>query len=64
MTNTRPQVAALAFAALMTLGIVAGVNGLASTQYATTVDRMAMAHSGQMTVAVQRVVIVGHRANA
>lgn len=63
MTKTTHQVTALAFSALMTLAIVAGVNGLATTQYAAA-DSLAMAPYGQTHVAVQHVVVVGHRANA
>ena len=63
MSKTTPQVAALALSALMTLGTVAGVNGLAAKQYAMA-DSLAMAPYGQTHVAVQHVTIVGHRANA
>jgi hypothetical protein len=63
MTKTPHQVAALAFSALMALGTVAGMNGLASTQYAAA-DSLAMAQYGQTHVAVQHVVVVGHRADA
>ena len=64
MTKTTTQAAALALSVLMTLATVAGMNGIATTQYAAA-DTLAMAASGQTHVAaVQRVVIVGHRANA
>ncbi len=63
MTKTTAQVAALALSALMTLGVVAGMNGLATKQYAAA-DSLAMAQYGQTHVAVQHVVVVGHRANA
>ena len=63
MTKTTPQVAALALSALVTLGVVAGVNGLATTQYAAA-DSLAMAQYGQTHVALQHVVVVGRRANA
>jgi ABC-type amino acid transport system permease subunit len=63
MTKTTTQVAALALSALMTLAIVAGMNGLATKQYAAA-DSLAMAQYGQTHVAVQHVVVVGHRANA
>ena len=63
MSKTTTQVAALALSALMTLGIVAGVNGIATTQYAVA-DSLAMAPYGQTHVAIQHVTIVGHRANA
>ena len=63
MTKTTAQVAALALSALMTLGVVAGMNGIATKQYAAA-DSLAMAQYGQTHVAVQHVVVVGHRANA
>ena len=63
MTKTTAQVAALALSALMTLGVVAGMNGIATKQYAKA-DSLAMAQYGQTHVAVQHVVVVGHRANA
>ena len=63
MTKTTPQVAALALSALMTLAIVAGMNGIAAKQYAVA-DSLAMAPYGQTHVAVQHVTIVGRRANA
>ena len=63
MTKTASQAAALALSALMTLGIVGGMNGLATTQYAKA-DSLAMAPYGQAHVAVQHVTIVGRRANA
>jgi hypothetical protein len=63
MTKTTPQVAALALSALVTLGIVAGANGLANTQYAAA-ERLAFASDAASQVAVQRVIVIGHRANA
>ena len=54
MTNTPARIAAFALSALMTLAVVAGMNGIAARQYAS---------AGQYQVALQRVVIVGHRAN-
>jgi hypothetical protein len=63
MTKTTPQFAALALSALMAFGVVAGMNGIASKQY-TAAEAVAMAADGQTQVAVQRLVIVGHRANA
>ena len=63
MTKTTTQAAALALSALMTLAIVAGVNGIATKQYAVA-DSLAMAPYGQTHVAVQHVTIVGHGANA
>ena len=63
MTRTTPQLAALALSALMALGIVAGMNGLATAQYAAA-DSLEMARYGQAHVAVQHVTVVGHRATA
>lgn len=62
MTKTLAQAAALALSAVMTLAIVAGVNGIAATQYAAA-DRLAMAAGAQTDVALQRVIVIGHRAN-
>jgi hypothetical protein len=62
-TKTTAQFAAIALSALMTLGIVAGVNGLATMQYAAA-DSLAMAPYGPTHVAQQHVTIVGHRATA
>jgi hypothetical protein len=61
MTKSTAQFAAVALSALMSLGIVAGMNGLATTQYAAA-DSLAMAQYGQQHVAVQHVTVVGHRA--
>ena len=63
MTKTTTQAAALAFAALMTVASLAGINGLASKEYAAA-DSLAMAPYGQTHVAQQTVTIVGHRAQA
>lgn len=60
MTKTPAKAASLALAALMTLGIVAGANGIATQKYAAA-DSLAMAQYGQAHVAVQHVVIVGRR---
>ena len=62
-TQTTAQFAAIALSALMTFGIVAGVNGLATMQYAAA-DSLAMAPYGQTHVAQQHVTIIGHRATA
>ena len=63
MTKTTAQVAAVALSALMTLATVAGMNGIATKQYAAA-DSLAVAPYGLTHVAVQHVTIVGHRANA
>ena len=61
MTKTTTQVTALALSALMTLAVVAGMNGIATKQYAA-VDSLAMAQYGQTHVAMQHVTVIGHRA--
>ena len=63
MTKTTPQAAAIVLSTLMTLAVVAGMNGIATKQYAAA-DALAMAPYGQAHVAVQHVVVVGHRATA
>jgi hypothetical protein len=61
MTKTTAQIAAFALSALMTFGIVAGVDGIAAKQYAAA-DALAMAAYGQTHVAMQHVTVIGHRA--
>jgi hypothetical protein len=61
MTKTTAQFAALALSTLMTLGVVAAMNGIATSQYAAA-DSLAMARYGQQHVAVQHVTVIGHRA--
>jgi len=63
MTKTTTQAAALVLSALMTLGVVAGMNGIATKQYAAA-DSLAMAPYGQTHVAVQHVTVIGRRTNA
>ena len=63
MTKTTAQAAAIVLSALMSLSVVAGMNGIATSQYAKA-DGLAMAPYGQTHVAVQHVTIVGHRADA
>jgi len=63
MTKTTAQAAAFALSAIMTLATVAGMNGIATKQYAAA-DSLAMAPYGQAHVAVQHVTIVGRRADA
>jgi hypothetical protein len=63
MTKTTAQFAALALSALMTAATVAGMNGIATKQYAVA-DTLAMAPYGLTHVAVQHVTVVGHRTNA
>ena len=61
MTKTTAQITAFALSAVMTLAIVAGMNGLATTQYAAA-DSLAMAPYGQTHVAIQHVTVIGRRA--
>ena len=63
MTKTTAQIAALALSALMTLGVVAGMNGIATRQYVAA-DRLALAQEGLAQVALQQVIVVGHRVAA
>jgi hypothetical protein len=63
MTKTTTQAAAAVLSALVTLAVVAGMNGIATSQYAKA-DSLVMASAGSTQVALQRVTIVGHRANA
>ena len=63
MSKTIAQTAAVALSAIISFGVIAGMNGLATAQYAKA-DSLAMAPYGQTHVAVQHVTIVGHRANA
>ena len=60
MTKTTPRFAALVLSALVSVGVVVGMNGLATSQYAAA-ERTAQASGDLQQVAVQRVVIVGHR---
>ena len=63
MTKTTAQAAALVLSVLMTVATVAGMNGIATKQYAAA-DSLAMAPYGQAHVSVQHVTVIGHRANA
>ena len=61
MTRTAYQLSVLALSALMALATLAGMNSIATGQYAR-VDSRAMAPYGQTHVAVQHVTVIGHRA--
>jgi hypothetical protein len=63
MTQTTTQATALVLSALMTLGVVAGMNGIATKQYVKA-DNLAMAPYGTDRVAIQQVIVVGHRIHA
>jgi len=64
MTKTTSQAAAAVLSALMSLAIVAGMNGLATAQYAKADSVVMAAASGQPDVTIQRVTVIGHRADA
>ena len=61
MTKTTAQTAAVALSAIISFGVIAGMNGLATAQYAKA-DSLAMAPYGQTHVAVQHVTVIGRRA--
>ena len=64
MTKTTAQAAAAVLSVLVTFGVVAGMNGIATKQYVAA-ERVAQANADATQVAaVQSVVIVGHRAAA
>ena len=62
MTKTTAQFAAAALAALMTIGTVAGMNGIATRQYASAERVAQVAADATQVAALQRVVVVAHRA--
>ncbi len=63
MTKTTAQAAAFALSVLMTVATVAGMNDIATKQYAAA-DSLAMAPYGQAHVALQHVTVIGHHAKA
>lgn len=63
MTKTTHQAAAAVLSAFMSLAMVAGMNGLASSQYVKA-ENLAMASYGPFEAPVQHVTVIGHRANA
>ncbi|MFL6625108.1 MAG: hypothetical protein ACJ8G1_01395 [Vitreoscilla sp.] len=62
MTKTTAQAAAFALSVLMTFGTVAGMNGLATKQYAAAERVVQVAADATQVAALQRVVVVAHRA--
>jgi hypothetical protein len=60
--TTTTHAAAAVLSVLVTFGVVAGMNGLATKQYAAA-ERVAQAADAMQVAVVQRVVVVGHRAN-
>ena len=61
MTKTASQITALALSALVTLATVAGVDRLALHQYVAADALVAAQSMSMQTLAVQNVVVVGHR---
>ena len=62
MTQTTAQAAAAVLSVLMTLAVVAGMNGLATTQYAASERVAQVAADATQVAAVQRVVVTARRA--
>jgi len=62
MTKTTAQAAAFALSALMTFGVVAGMNGIATKQYAAAEHVAQVAADATQVAAVQRVVVTARRA--
>jgi len=62
MTKTTAQIAAFALAALTTFGTVAGMNGIATTQYAAAEHVAQVAADATQVAALQRVIVVARRA--
>ena len=62
MTKTTAQLAAVALSALMTLGLVAGMNGIATRQYVAAERVAQVAADATQVAALQRVVVVARRA--
>ena len=62
MTKTIAQFAAFALSALMTFGVVAGMNGIATKQYAAAERVVQVAADATQVATLQRVVVVAHRA--
>jgi hypothetical protein len=64
MTKTTAHAAAAVLSVLMSLGVVAGMNGIATGQYAAA-ERVAQAAAGATQVAaVQHVVVTARRLDA
>ena len=61
MTKTTAQAAAAVLSALMTLAVVAGMNGIATRQYASAERVAQVAADATQVAAVQRVVVVARR---
>ena len=61
MTKTTAQAAAAVLSVLMTLAVVAGMNGIATKQYATAERVTQVAADATQVAAVQRVVVTARR---
>ena len=64
MTKTTAHAAAAVLSALMTFGVVAGMNGIATTQYAAAEHVVQVAADATQVASLQRVVVVARRTNA
>ena len=62
MTKTTAQAAAFALSALMTFGVVACMNGIATGQYTAAEHVAQVAADATQVAAVQRVVVTARRA--
>ena len=63
MSKIATQAVAAVLSAVMSLAMVAGVNGMATSQYVKA-ESLALASYGPFEGPVQHVTVVGHRANA
>ena len=61
MTKTTAQAAAAVLSVLVTLGVVASMNGIATRQYATAERVAQVAADATQVAAVQRVVVTARR---
>ena len=61
MTKTTAQAAAAVLAVLMSFGIVAGMNGIATRQYSAAERVAQVAANATQVAAVQRVVVTARR---
>ena len=62
MTKSTAHFAAFALFLLMTVGTVAGMNGIATKRYAAAERVAQLAADATQVAALQRVVVVAHRA--
>ena len=64
MTKTTAHAAAAVLSVLMSFGVVAGMNGIARTQYAAAEHVAQVGADATPVAAVQRVVVVARRIDA